>query len=121
MFEWNVCEKISSIEKGQVILQFDTALNHLQEEFELSSIDECLIQKDSEFFVLDFDVVRCCGHIFFVCFTKIINLHHNKKKSPTFFSRGLRKKSPTNTFSLELSFVGQIFHRKTTLSFNIES
>ena len=85
VFEWNVCEKINSIKEGQVIFQFDTTLNHLQEKFELSSINECLIQKDSEFFMLDFDVVRCSGHIFFVCFTKIINLHQNKKNPLLFF------------------------------------
>ena len=117
MFEWNVCEKISSIEKGQVILQFDTALNHLQEEFELSSIDECLVQKDSEFFVLNFDVVRCCGHIFFVCFTKIINLHHNKKKSPTFFSRGLRKKKSHKLFFSRTFICGTNISQKNNSQF----
>ena len=131
----------------------------------MNSIHNGFVQKNSELLVLDFDVVGCHIHIFVVCFTNIINLFNNKKKSPTFFSRGVRKirrgfttlhiddrtylfgrllqekdsnfrpsgyepdelpllypaiyfklktfwqKSPTNSFSLELSFVGQMFHK----------
>lgn len=165
MFVRNVNKEISSIEESQIIFQLNTSLNHFKKKFELNPIHKCFVQKNSKFFVLDFDVVWCHVHIFVVCLTNIIKFRTIKKKSPTFFSRGVRKirrgfttlhiddrtypfgrllqekdsnfrpsgyepdelpllypaiyfklknfwqKSPTNSFSLELLFVGQMFHK----------
>ena len=114
MFVRYVNKKIHSIEESQIVFQFNTSLNHLKKKFELSSIYKCLIQKSSELFVLNLDVVGCHVHIFVVCFTNIVNSYHNKKKSPTFFSRGSEKKQEglrPSTLVTELNLFGLMLRR----------
>lgn len=57
-------KEVLSVEESEVILQFDTTLNHLQKQLELSGVNESFAKDDTEGFMLNFDGVGCCVHNF---------------------------------------------------------